>query len=157
MNIKAKPIVNDKFWLIEDNGYKIGLLHKLDKNKYLISSKDGEARIKKNQLVQTFGDDFFIVNENIVLNTKEIREMYEFPTSCYPYNPIFDIRRKLPLFTKSPASKSLYCAGHYAIKFNKGWVRSFCPKLITIERYKNLGPFKTEIELKQAIANGKSD
>jgi len=157
MNIKAKPIVNGKFWLIEDNGSKIGLLHKLDKNKYLISSKDGEARIKKDQLVQTFGDDFFLVNENVVLNTKEIREMYGFPTSCYPYNPIFDIRRKLPLFTKSPASKSLYCAGHYAIKFNKGWVRSFCPKLITIERYENLGPFKTEMELKQAIVNVKSD
>ena len=39
------------------------------------------------------------------------------------------------LFTKSKKSKSLYCAGYYIIKFDKGWVRSFCPKLVTLESY----------------------
>jgi hypothetical protein len=157
MNIKAKPIIDGKFWMVEDNGVKIGLLHKVEKNKYLISSKQGEAKLKKDDLVKTFGTDFFQVSNNIELKTKESREMYGFPTSCHPYNPVFDIRRKLPLFTKSPASKSLYCAGYYTIKFNKGWVRSFCPKLITIERYENKGPFRTEQELKQAMSNVKSD
>jgi hypothetical protein len=157
MNIKAKPIVNGKFWLVEDNGVKIGLLQKIEKNKYLISSKEGEKHIKRNDLESTFGPDFFQVPDNIRISNEEKKEMYGYPTSSHPYNPIFDIRRKLPLFTKSPASKSLYCAGFYTIKFNKGWVRSFCPKLITIERYENKGPFKTETELKQAMANVKSD
>jgi hypothetical protein len=57
------------------------------------------------------------------------------------------------LFTKSNASKSVYCAGYYAIKFDKGWVKSFCPKLITIQRYENRGPFRTELELKQELVN----
>ena len=48
---------------------------------------------------------------------------------------MYDVKRKLPLFTKSKKSKSLYCAGYYIIQFEKGWVKSFCPKLITIERY----------------------
>ena len=87
----------------------------------------------------------------------EVREVYGFPTSCYPYNPMFNVQKKLPLFTKSGASKSLYCAGYYTIKFDKGWVKSFCPKLITIERYEYRGPFKTELEMKQALSNAKSN
>lgn len=157
MNIKAKPIVEGKFWLVEDNGVKVGLLHKIEKNKYVISSKEGEAHLKKNDLENTFGRDFFQVSDSVKVSHTEIKEMYSYPTSSHPYNPIFDIRRKLPLFTKSPASKSLYCAGFYTIKFNKGWVRSFCPKLITIERYENKGPFRTDQELRQAMANVKSD
>jgi hypothetical protein len=66
---------------------------------------------------------------------------------------MFDIKRKLPLFTKSIDSKSLYCAGYYVIKFDKGWVKSFCPKLITLQRYTYQGPFKTELEMRQVLAN----
>jgi hypothetical protein len=51
----------------------------------------------------------------------------------------------------------LYCAGYYIIKFEKGWVKSFCPKVITIERNEHKGPFKTEIEMKMVLSNAKSD
>jgi hypothetical protein len=37
------------------------------------------------------------------------------------------------------------------IKFRKGWVKSFCPKLITLERYPFHGPFKSESEMKQML------
>ncbi len=80
-------------------------------------------------------------------------EVHGYPTSTAPHNSMFDIRKKLPLFTKSEDSKSLYCAGYYTIKFEKGWVKSFCPKKITLERYPYKGPFKTEIEMKQVMAN----
>jgi hypothetical protein len=78
--------------------------------------------------------------------------VYNFPTSCVPYNSLYDVKNKLPLFTKSNKSKSLYCAGYYIIHFDKGWVKSFCPKLITIERYDFKGPFKTDIEMRQALS-----
>ena len=43
------------------------------------------------------------------------------------------------------------------IKFNKGWVKSFCPKAITIDRYPSKGPFKSELEMKAVLSNAKSD
>jgi hypothetical protein len=46
----------------------------------------------------------------------------------------------------------LYCAGYYVIQFRKGWVKSFCPKLITLERYPYKGPFKTEEEMKTTLS-----
>jgi hypothetical protein len=113
---------------------------------------------KKDDLTKQFGKDFFLTNTKIKVTTStDINECHGYPTSCRPYNSMYDVKRKLPLFTKSNASKSLYCAGHYIIKFEKGWVKSFCPKAITVERYPYKGPFKTELEMKAVLSNAKSD
>jgi hypothetical protein len=112
---------------------------------------------KKDDLTKQFGSDFFLKNNKVKVTASEPHECHGYPTSCKPYNAMYDVQHKLPLFTKSNASKSLYCAGHYVIKFNKGWVKSFCPKLITIERNPYKGPFKSKIEMKAVLANAKSD
>ena len=70
---------------------------------------------------------------------------------------MYDVKRKLPLFTKSKKSKSLYCAGYYIIRFDKGWVRSFCPKLVTIETYESKGPFRTEIVMRQELSKANAN
>lgn len=157
--IHAKPIVDGKFWIVEEDGVKIATLHKKDNNKFVLSSTNGEIMFnKKEDLTKEFGKGFFLTNEKIkVTKTEEVKECHGFPTSCKPYNPMYDVQRKLPLFTKSNQSRSLYCAGYYIIKFDKGWVKSFCPKAITIERYPYKGPFKTELEMKSVLANAKSD
>jgi hypothetical protein len=158
MNIKAKPIVDGKFWIIEEDGEKIGILHKKENNKFMLSAQGQEKFFsKKTELTKLFGKDFFETKVKTTVSHQEIREVHGYPTSYYPYNPMFNVQKKLPLFTKSQASKSLYCAGYYTIKFEKGWVKSFCPKLITVERYEYKGPFKTEIEMKQVLNNAKSD
>ena len=41
MNIKAKPIVDGKFWILEEDGEKIGTLHKKENNKFMLSAKGG--------------------------------------------------------------------------------------------------------------------
>ena len=37
--------------------------------------------------------------------------------------------------------------------FDKGWVKKFLFKLITVERYETQGPFKTKLEMKLALSN----
>jgi hypothetical protein len=156
--IHAKPIVDGKFWIVEQDGNKIATLHKKENNKFVLSSTNGEVMFnKKDDLTKQFGSNFFLKNTKITVTQVEPHECHGYPTSCKPYNAMYDVRRKLPLFTKSNASKSLYCAGYYVIKFDKGWVKSFCPKAITIERYPSKGPFKSELEMKTVLANAKSD
>ena len=156
--IHAKPIVDGKFWIVEQDGNKIATLHKKDNNKFVLSSTNGEVMFNKKQdLTKQFGDGFFLNSAKVKVTAADPHECHGYPTSCKPYNAMYDVRRKLPLFTKSNASKSLYCAGFYVIKFDKGWVKSFCPKLITIERYPNKGPFKSELEMKMVLSNAKSD
>jgi len=156
MNFRAKPVIDGKFWIVEDNGIKVGILQKNEFNKFVLSSKTGSNFYnKKEELTKQFGSDFF---EKITISKTENPIEYEvhgYPTSSKPFNPMFNVQKKLPLFTKSKQSKSIYCAGYYLIKFDKGWVRSFCPKLITVERYSYQGPFKTEIEQKAVLSNAK--
>lgn len=151
MEIKAKTVIDGKFWIIEDNGYRVGILQKDETNKYIMLSKDKKMIYNDiRSLEKTFGKNFFISTS---MPTDTNNEVYGYPTSCNPHNPMYDVKKKLPLFTKSDDSKSIYCAGYYAIKFDKGWVRSFCPKLITIQRYDYRGPFKTELEARQTLSN----
>ena len=158
VEVRAKPIVDGKFWIIEQAGEKIGTLHKKENNRFMLSSKEGQSFFgKREELIKAFGKDFFDTKIKTSISAAEVREIHGYPTSWYPYNALYNIQKKLPLFTKSPDSKSIFCAGYYIIRFEKVWVKSFCPKLITIERYKYQGPFKTEIEASQALQSIKSN
>jgi hypothetical protein len=152
MELKAKPIIDGKFWIVEDEGIRIGTLQKDESNKFVLVSKNTKSTFKDlRTLEKQFGKNFFTISNKEEISSSN--EIYGFATNCEPHNPMYDVKKKLPLFTKSNASKSVYCAGYYAIKFNKGWVRSFCPKLITVQRYEYKGPFKTELELRQVLSN----
>ena len=153
-SIKAKPIIENKFWIVEEDGEKIATLRKNDDNLFVMSNQLG-IKIYKNKkdIINHFGKDFFVAKIIKEADNNLPTEVHNFPSSCIPHNSMYDIKRKLPLFTKSIDSKSLYCAGYYVIKFDKGWVKSFCPKLITLQRYPYKGPFKTELEMKQVLTN----
>jgi hypothetical protein len=154
-NINLKEVLKDKFWIVEDKGTNIGTLS-LHDEKYMLSSSTGtEFFDTKQQLGNRFRTNVSWTDLDITQQTPLERVVHGFPTSCDPYNSIFDVKRRLPLFTKSNKSKSLYCAGYYIIRFEKGWVKSFCPKLITIERYESKGPFKTEFIMRQELSNAK--
>jgi len=152
MSITAKPVLEDKFWIVEQEGVRIGTLSKNDEG-FVINSK-GKIDIYKNenQLKKTFGKNFLVANIKTT-NGIQSKDVHGYPTRTIPYNSMFDIQRKLPLFTKSEKSKSVYCAGYYLIKFNVNWLKSYCPKLITVERNEYMGPYKTELEMKMALAN----
>lgn len=152
--IHAKPVVDGKFWIVEDGDTKVGILKLNEQKKYVFSSKDTvEIYDSRKKLVDQFGKDFFKLSDKIETLDITAKDIQGYPTSSEPFNSLFDIKRHLPLFTKSNKSKSIYCAGYYIIKFEKGWVKSFCPKLITVERYPYEGPFKTELEMKQRLSS----
>ena len=159
MTVKAKPVLKDKFWIVEDEGVRVGTLSVTD-DKFMFSNSEGTQYFNSERaLKKTFGSTLFKTSVTQVSETTiSDKEVHGYPTSCVPYNSMYDVKRKLPLFTKSNKSKSLYCAGYYIIRFDKGWVKSFCPKQITVERYNFKGPFKTELEMKQqlSIANGRT-
>jgi hypothetical protein len=157
--VYTKPLVDGKFWLVEAEGEKLGTLTK-EKKGYSFMRQGRKVDIADLAVFQTlFG--ITITEEQLKkeklsktkseVKKEEIYTIYDFPCSSKPYNPVYDVRQKLPIYSKSDKSKSQYCAGYYIIKFRKGWVKSFCPKLITLERYDNRGPFKNEIEMRTML------
>jgi len=152
--IHAKPIIENKFWIIEENGMKIATLRKNEDNRFVMSNETGiKIYDTKESLTKQFGKNFFVVKIIKEADNSKPNEVHGFSTSTPPHNAMYDIKKKLPLFTKSEDSKSLYCAGYYVIRFEKGWVKSFCPKLITLQRYPYQGPFKTDLEMKAVLSN----
>ena len=156
MSSTAKVLIPEKEWLIKDQNNKIGSISKVKKG-YLFLRK-GKAMPFQNlaDLKSQLGIALFesgiskaksppIESKNYVI--------YDYPCSSKPYEPVYSVKEKLPLYAKSDKSKSQYCAGYYVIQFRKGWVKSFCPKLITLQRYPYHGPFKTEIEMKATLNN----
>ena len=148
--MNAKEILKNKFWIVEDKGVKFGTIS-LNEDQYILSTPSG-TRIYHNENQLTKALDKKISWSDLEITETSSKDVHGFPTNSSPFNPMYDVKRKLPLFTKSDKSKSLYCAGYYVIKFDKGWVKSFCPKQITVERYTTKGPFKTEIEMRQELS-----
>ena len=159
MSIKAKPILKNKFWIIESDGQRIGTLSKQEDKRYMYSCATGTEYFNDTKSFNTFIGNVNWDKTTISDSSKQQKEIHGFSTSTSPFNIMYNVQKKLPLFTKSKKSKSLYCAGYYIIKFDKGWVRSFCPKLVTLEKYPYKGPFKTEFTMRQELsdANKRSD
>jgi len=154
--LHAKPIIDDKFWIVEQNGVKCATLRKNEDDRFVMSNENGTKVFNnKKSITDQFGEDFFRAKIIKGADGAGDKEVHGFPCGTPPYNAMYDIKRKLPLYTKSLDSKSLYCAGYYIIRFDKGWVKSFCPKFITLQRYEFSGPYKTDLEMKQALANAK--
>jgi hypothetical protein len=151
--IKAKPILKNKFWIIESNGERIGTLSKEEDKRYMYSCSTGTEYFNDTKSFNSYIGGASWDKTTISDGSKADREIHGFATSGTPYNVMYNVQKKLPLFTKSKKSKSLYAAGYYIIKFDKGWVRSFCPKLVTLEKYEYKGPFKTDFTMRQELSN----
>jgi hypothetical protein len=152
MSLKATPIIKDKFWIVEDGNIKVGTIYYEDNNKFVLTTNKKITETFENleSIKKKFGDSFFVTTKSTHF-TKIEKDVYGYPVDCIPYNLVYDIKRKLPLYTKTPESKSIFCAGYYAIKLDNIWSNVFCPKLISIHRYENHGPFKTEEEAKEVL------
>lgn len=151
--IISKTLIPNKEWILKDQKEKIGSISKSKKG-YNFFRKGQKISFKDiEQMQEELGIEF--INQNIQKFEMDpaVYAIYDFPCSSKPFEPVYNLKKKLPLFAKSLKSKSQYCAGYYVIKFKKGWVKSFCPKLITLERYPFNGPYKTEQEMKFILNN----
>ena len=149
--INAKPMMSDKFWILEDdnNGQKVGTLQALDSG-YILIINGTKSHIQDDELLKKYK---IKINKKSVISTvaKLDNIAFEYPTAGPPYNAIWNCKENLPLYTKKAGSKSLHCAGYYIVKFDKGWVETFCPKLVTLNKYEFKGPFKTQIEARSIL------
>jgi hypothetical protein len=151
MTTKTKVLVPNKFWIVEQGGEKIATLSK-EKSGYTLLSRGQRYDLHDlTEIKERFGITIDSLDAPAAKKKDVANEIDGFPVNGKAYNPLWNVQKKLPIYAKSVKSKSLYCAGYYVIKFRKGWVKSFCPKLITLERYPFKGPYKTELEMRTIL------
>ena len=140
----ATPVVKNKFWVVEAQGEKIATIQAREDGGFVYVHDDQREYFPSTkQLKQQLNIKF---STDLKKKKEENNTVYGYPIKGRSYNQVYDVVRRLPVYSKTPKSKSLFCAGHYLIKLNNQWVSAFCPKNITLNRYNFTGPFKTEQE-----------
>ncbi len=141
-------------------------LQKKENNGWIFLSKADKRQVYVTQesLFQKFGINIFEENKQAQEQIKSVDKwdrlegedynVHGFPCSQKPYNPMFDVQKHLPIYTKTPKSKSVFCAGYYIVYFEKvKWRKAYCPKVITLQRYPYKGPMKSKVEMQQVLNN----
>lgn len=148
MTQQAKPIVKNKFWVVEEDGHQIGTIQAVD---------DGGVVLVRGHTREKFPSLKILANRHNIKFTRPAKKaveentVYGYPCDGHPYNSIYDVKSKLPLYTKDNKSKSYYCAGYYLVDFEGTWLSVFCPKKIVLSRNKHLGPFGDKDSLNQCL------
>ena len=157
MTLLARSVVKNKCWIVEQDGTKIATIHANEQGVTLVQDTTREQFPN----LKTLSDRYNIIIDKSkpAKVAKESHEVYSYPCDNKPQNALWDLHHKLPVFTKGSKSKSFFCAGYYIVQFNNGWVKSYCPKLITLNRYPYQGPYftKDEMQVQLKLANGGHD
>ena len=149
MNAIAKPVVKNKYWIVEDAGNKIGTIQAVDEGGFSFVHDNTRERFASIRMISKKYNIEFGKSEKTKHDSDHT--VYGYPCVGRSYNEIFDVQRKLPIYSKTAKSRSFFCAGHYLVKYGNNWIHEFAPKLITINRYPYQGPFRTHQEAKEHI------
>ena len=144
MTIEAKPVVKNKYWIVEDSGRKIGTIQAAEDGVVLVQNNH-RLKYPSIKVLGTAHNIRFVPGQK--KQTRSVDSVYDYPSRGHPYNAIYDLRLKLPMYTTSKKSKSYYCAGYYLVMYGSQWATEFAPKKIILQRNRYLGPFRTEREM----------
>lgn len=139
--IIAKPVVANQYWILQENDHKVGNIQ-AGPNGYTVTLQNQVINYKTIPMMRKAVGIEFTQPEK---KSKPVTDsVHGFPTGCRAHNGMWDLKRKLPLFTKLSKSKSWFAAGWYQIKQHRNWKTIHNPKLILLERYPYRGPFTSK-------------
>ena len=148
--ILAKSVIKDKFWILEENAKRVGMMNWKDEH-YAINMNREEFTATTKTELKKLGIEFVVRD----LNHGGHLEVMGYPTDREEVYNVKEIDN-FPTFTKKAESKSVHVAGWYGIKFKNGWVTTLCPRLSTVHNNVYVGPYKTKMDLKVILAKQKA-
>ena len=155
MDLVAKLVIKNKFWVVEKDGEQIATIQTSPNGIVYVKGEERESFMSIKLLKDKYSITFAKARATAkpMLNSHTVNG---FPCDHKPHNALLNVSKKLPVYTKTEKSKSFFAAGYYLVKFNVGYVVSYCPKLITLNRYKFIGPFVTQKDTKEYLKINKA-
>lgn len=143
--IVAKPVVDKQFWILQQDDKKVGNVEACQGGGFQLRLNDTVQQYKSIKMVTQLHN---IVFEPPIKIKKKLvgTDVHGYEAQGKIYNPTWDIKHRLPLYTKTKKSKSWFAAGWYQVMRGRVWKTVQDPKLITLQRYKYHGPFHTQDE-----------
>lgn len=143
MTIIAKPIIDKQFWILQEGDRKIGNIEAC-KGGYQVKINNQVTQFKTIRMAAQRVNIQFEPPVKSVQVKVAANMVHGYPTRSRVNNPMWDIKMKLPIYTKNGKSKSWFAAGWYQVKKGRSWAVVQDPKLIVLQRYPYHGPFYTE-------------
>lgn len=143
--IVAKPVIDKQFWILQQDDEKIGNVEACAGGGFQVKINNVIQQYKSIKMVTQRHDIIFAPPEKIAKKTAN--EVHGFPAAGRVHNPMWDVKHKLPIYTKTKKSKSWFAAGWYSVKRGRNWKVVQDPKLITLQRYAYAGPFHSKEEI----------
>lgn len=148
MTLVAKPVIDKQFWILQDGNQKVGNIEACAGG-YQVKIRNQVAQFKTIRMAaQRVNIEFESVPKNIKANKTE-NTVHGYPVAGRAFNPMWDIKMKLPIYTKTNKSKSWFAAGWYGVKKGRSWTVVQDPKLIVLQRYPYSGPFFSQEQAQQ--------
>lgn len=142
MTLVAKPVVDNKFWILQENNRKVGNVQACDGG-YRVSIHNATAQFPSIRMAaqkvkikfESRPQSAPVVNDKLV---------YGYPIEGRVYNAMWSVTQQLPVYTRTAKSKSWFAAGWYRVRRGRVWQTMLAPKLIVLQRYEHAGPFHSE-------------
>lgn len=142
--IIAKPVIDKQYWILKKDDQKVGVVE-ADTQGYVVRIGEQVTRYRTIPMLRRKALIEFAPAQKKTKPAADV--VHGFKTGCRAYNSMWDVKKKLPLFTRSNKSKSWFAAGWYMIKQHKSWKAVHNPKLILLERYQYQGPFHRQEDI----------
>lgn len=146
MTIVAKPVIDKQFWILQEGDRKIGNVEACDGGYQIRVNNQVIAQYKTIRMVEKSANIQFEHITHAVNPRTKITQVHGYSVVGRAYNPIWDLKQSLPIYTKTAKSKSWFAAGWYRVKKGRSWATVHAPKLILLQRYTYTGPYHSEEE-----------
>jgi hypothetical protein len=142
MTLVAKPVIDKQFWILQDGDQKVGNIEACAGG-YQVKIQNQIAQFKTIRMAAQRVNIEFETHDKKSSLQKTEKTVHGYPVAGKFYNPVWDVKMKLPIYTKTSKSKSWFAAGWYLVKKGRNWSVVRDCKLIVLQRYAYQGPFYT--------------
>lgn len=142
--LAALTVIENKFYIVESRGSKVGTLKLDEKGKYILYSN-----VDNTETVYDDLSEFVVKEKKTKTFVNDTVYGYQTNTEIVHEKSLQD---NVPIFKKTATSQQYFAAGYYGIRFPRlGWSDAFCPRLKTLQTYEWIGPFKSQDDVNLAI------
>lgn len=140
MTLIAKPVIDKQFWILQDGNQKVGNVEACAGG-YQVKINNQVAQFKTIRMAAQRVNIQFVNRPKQPVDRSTKNLVHGFPASGRVHNAMWDVKMKVPIYTKTAKSKSWFAAGWYCVKKGRTWTVLQDPKLIVLQRYPYQGPF----------------
>ena len=96
--------MENRFWILEEDGRKLGTICRQEDRRYINSCDTGIMIFDNQRQLQSKFNGSWMWGSTLERTEETTRckrnSVYDYPSKFKAFNQIFDVQKKLPLFTK---------------------------------------------------------